>query len=110
MIDIDRNTGATVEGWAAFVSRATRAVTTPLGTRQKRPLYGAEVMGLLSKNLGDDLLLLAQSHAADAFYNPENGISEFKPDVIVATRRGAGLLLRFSGTWRNETKEFEVQT
>jgi phage baseplate assembly protein W len=110
MIDIDRNTGATVEGWAAFVNRATRALTTPLGTRQKRPLYGAEVMGLLGQNLGDDLLLLAQSHAADAFYNPDNGVSEFKPDVIVATRNGAGLVLRFSGTWRNETKEFEVVT
>ena len=43
MIGIDRDTGATVDDWPAFVQRATRALTTPLGTRQKRPLYGCRL-------------------------------------------------------------------
>ena len=69
MIGIDRNTGAAVDDWLQFVQRATRALTTPVGTRQKRPLYGSKIPQLLGQNLGDDLLILAQSHAADAFYN-----------------------------------------
>ena len=76
MIGIDRNTGAAVDDWLQFVQRATRALTTPVGTRQKRPLYGSLIPQLLGQNLGDDLLILAQSHAAKAFYNVENGIAE----------------------------------
>ncbi len=110
MIGIDRNTGASVDDWPQFVQRATRALTTPLGTRQKRPLYGSLIPGLLGRNLGDDLLLLAQSHAAQAFYNEHNGIADFQPQAIVASRRGAGLVLRFAGTWNNRQQTFEVVT
>jgi uncharacterized protein len=110
MIGIDRNTGAAVDDWPQFVQRATRALTTPLGTRQKRPLYGCSIPDLLGQNLGDDLLILAQSHAAQAFYNHHNGIGDFQPDVIVASRQGAGLMLRFSGTWKNRNQTFEVMT
>jgi uncharacterized protein len=99
MIGIDRNTGAAVDDWLQFVQRATRALTTPLGTRQKRPLYGSMIPQLL-----------AQSHAAQAFYNPQNGIADFEPQVIVANRQGAGLLLRFAGTWKNRKQSFEVVT
>jgi len=52
MIGIDRDTGATVDDWLQFVQRATRALTTPLGTRQKRPLYGSLIPTLLGQNLG----------------------------------------------------------
>jgi hypothetical protein len=55
-------------------------------------------------------LILAQSHAAKAFYNVENGIADFQPQVIVASRQGAGLLLRFAGTWKNRQQSFEVMT
>ncbi|RON01816.1 phage baseplate protein [Pseudomonas brassicacearum] len=110
MIGVDRNTGAAVDDWLQFVQRATRALTTPLGTRQKRPLYGSLIPDLLGRNVGDDVLILAQSHAAQAFYNKENGIGDFEPEVIVASRRGAGLLLRFAGTWKNRKQTFEVVT
>lgn len=110
MIGIDRNTGVTVDDWPQFVQRATRALTTPLGTRQKRPLYGSLIPNLLGQNLGDDLLMLAQSHAAQAFFNEQNGIGDFQPQVIVASRHGAGLLLRFAGLWKNHNQTFEVVT
>lgn len=110
MIGIDRDTGATVDDWAQFVQRATRALTTPLGTRQKRPLYGSELPKLLAKNLGDELLLRAQSAAVSAFYNPANGIKDFEPDVVLATRYGAGLKLSLAGTWHNRKMAFEVTT
>ena len=39
-------------------------------------------------------------------------LAEFKAFVIdyVATRQGAGLLLRFAGTWKNRQQSFEVVT
>lgn len=110
MIGIDRDTGATVDDWPQFVQRATRALTTPLGTRQKRPLYGCLLLTRLGKNMGDGLLLLAQSDAVEAFYNEANGISDFKPDTVVATRDGARLRLRLAGTWLNRKMSFEVVT
>lgn len=110
MIGIDRDTGVTIDDWPQFVQRATRALTTPLGTRQKRPLYGCRLPTRLGRNLGDRLLILAQVDAADAFYNPANGLSDFQPDVVVATREGAGLRLRLAGTWRNRKMTFEVVT
>ncbi|MCO3246837.1 phage baseplate protein, partial [Pseudomonas aeruginosa] len=108
MIGIDRDTGATVDDWPQFVQRATRALTTPLGTRQKRPLYGCRLLTRLGRNLGDQLLILAQADAVDAFYNEANGIGDFKPEVVVATREGAGLRLRLAGTWHNRKMTFEV--
>lgn len=110
MIGIDRDTGATVDDWPQFVQRATRALTTPLGTRQKRPLYGSRLPTRLARNTGDDLLLLAQGDTAEAFYNPANGISDFEPEVIVATRTDDGVRLRMAGTWRNRKMTFEVAT
>lgn len=112
MIGIDRNTGETLDDWPQFVQRATRALTTPLGTRLKRPGYGSELPGLLAKNLGDDVLLLAQSYAVATFYNADNGVDDFEPTTVVATRRegAAGLSLRLAGTWRNRKMTFEVTT
>lgn len=113
MIGIDRNTGAAVDDWPQFVQRATRALTTPLGTRVKRPDYGSELPTLSAKNLGDGLLLLAQSHASASFFNAANGIDDFIPETVVASRRTdgiAGLVLQLSGTWRNRRMTFEVTT
>jgi uncharacterized protein len=110
MIGIDRDTGATVDDWSQFVQRATRALTTPKGTRQKRPLYGSDLPTLLAKNMGDGTLLLAKVAAVDTFYNEVNGISDFVPDVVLAERYGNGLRLQLSGTWHNRKMTFEVTT
>jgi len=110
MIGIDRDTGATVDDWPQFVQRATRALTTPIGTRQKRPSYGSRLPELLARNTGDGLLLLAQSAAVEAFYNAANGIGDFEPDVVQATRLEAGIRLQLSGTWHNRKMTFEVAT
>lgn len=112
MIGLDRSTGETVDDWPQFVQRATRALTTPLGTRLKRPNYGSELPSLLARNLGDDVLLLAQSHAVATFYNADNGVDDFEPSTVVATRRtdAPGLSLRLAGTWHNRKMTFEVTT
>lgn len=110
MIGIDRETGATVDDWPQFVQRATRALTTPLGTRQKRPLYGSKLHQVLSRNMGDGQLILAQSYAVEAFYNVENGIDDFKPETVVAMRGESGIRLRLAGIWHNRKMTFEVAT
>lgn len=110
MIGIDRDTGATVDDWPQFVQRATRALTTPLGTRQKRPLYGSRLMTRLAQNMGEGLLILAQSDTVEAFYNEANGIDDFKPETVVATRDEAGLRISLAGVWKNRKMTFEVVT
>ena len=110
MIGIDRDTGATVDDWPQFVQRATRALTTPLGTRQKRPLYGSTLPTLLSRNLGDGVLMLAQVAAVETFVNEANGIADFEPETVLAGRYGNGLKLRLSGVWHNRKMTFEVTT
>lgn len=109
MIGIDSGTGATVDDWAQFVQRARRALTTPLGTRQKRPLYGCNATTRLGANMSDSLLILVQSDTAEAFYNEANGISDFKPESVVATRGEQGVVVRLAGTWQNRKKTFEVR-
>lgn len=102
--------GGAVDDWLQFTERAKRVLTTPLGTRQKRPEFGCKLPTLLAKNLGDGTLILAQSYVAEAFYNKANGVSDFEPATVVASRRteGAGLVLQISGTWRNRKMVFEV--
>lgn len=109
MIGIDRDTGATVDDWGQFVQRATRALTTPLGTRQKRPLYGCKATTRLSANMSDSLLILVQSDCAEAFYNAANGIDDFAPDTVLARRGEQGVVVRLAGVWENRKMTFEVQ-
>lgn len=109
MIGIDRDTGETVDDWQQFVQRAQRALTTPLGTRQKRPLYGCKATTRLSANMNDSLLILIQSDCAEAFYNEANGIGDFVPDTVLASRGGQGVVVRLSGAWENRKMTFEVR-
>ena len=44
MIGIDRDSGATVDDWLQFVQRATRALTTPLGTIKGRIRAGLRAL------------------------------------------------------------------
>lgn len=112
MIGMDRRTGRTLSAWDQFVSRVTQVMTTPLGAREHRRAFGSRVPETLGKNMGDALLLTAQGHAVDAFYNPANGIGDFTVESCVATRRedGYGILLRFKGVWRHQRVQFEVET
>lgn len=108
MIGVDRNTGRTLTGWAQMVSRVEQVMTTRIGAREKRRQFGSRVPETLAKNMSDQQLMLAQSHAIDAFYNPENGISDFIPTRCVASRRDTGIALRFEGAWEGQQRQFEV--
>uniref|UniRef100_A0A6M3J584 Putative baseplate protein n=1 Tax=viral metagenome TaxID=1070528 RepID=A0A6M3J584_9ZZZZ len=108
MIGMDRRTGRTLSGWEQFVSRAAQVMTTQLGSRERRRLFGSRVPELLGKITNDDLLLLAQAYAIAAFYEPINGLTDYKVTRCVASRHEAGVLLRFAGIWQNTPRNFEV--
>lgn len=108
MIGLHRSHGAAVDDWEQFVQRATRALTTPIGTRQKRPLYGCKATTRLARNMTDELLLLIQADCAEAFYNQVNGIDDFEPSAILASRAESGVLVQLAGVWKNRKMTFEV--
>jgi uncharacterized protein len=99
MVGIDRLSGKKLTGFDQFVSRVTQVMSTQIGTREKRRNFGSRLPSLLSKTTSGSLLSLAQTYAMEAFLNVDNGITDFVPRRIVATRKGDGLMLRFEGTW-----------
>jgi hypothetical protein len=108
VIGIDRQTGRTLTGWQQLVSRVQQVMTTPIGAREKRRAFGSSVPTLQGKNMNDDLLMMAQVYAIEAFYNPENGLDDFQPTQCVATRRVGGLTLTISGIWQGQQSKMEV--
>ncbi|QMV14741.1 baseplate wedge subunit [Vibrio spartinae] len=108
MIGIDRITGRKIDSYEQLVSRITQVMTTPLGGRVKRSGFGSRVRESLAANMTDSTLVRIQSAAIEAFYNPENGLSDFIPDSCIATRHATGLSLYFSGNWKGRTVKFEV--
>jgi hypothetical protein len=108
MIGMDRSTGKTLLGWEQMVSRVAQVMTTQIGSREKRRGFGSRVPETLSKNTSNQLLILAQSYALDAFFNPVNCISDFTPTRCVASRHDSGIKLAFWGTWNSEPITFEV--
>ena len=108
MIGIDRKTGRTVTGFEQLVSRVTQVLTTPLTGRTKRAGFGSEVRKYLSANMTNAALLQVQSAALSAFYNPENGLSDFVPSRCLATRQATGLNLSIEGKWNGQPASLEV--
>lgn len=108
MIGIDRKTGRTLTGFEQLTSRVEQVMTTPIGAREKRRLFGSNVPSLLGKDMTDDLLMLAQVYAIEAFYNTENGLDDFQPTQCIATRRDVGLTLKISGYWQGQLRKVEV--
>lgn len=108
MIGIDRKTGRTINEWEQFVSRVTQVMTTQISRREKRREFGSRIPELLSENMSDGVLMLAQSYAIEASYPAINGLSEFSPSRCVASRSTSGIVLRFWGKWAGQDVEFEV--
>lgn len=109
MLGISRNTGHVITGWDLFVELATDALTTQLGSRQKRRDYGSRLPELLSRITGDDVLMLAQVFAAETFVHLPNNLNHlFTVDRIIASRHGSGLRLVIAGQYGGRAVKFEV--
>lgn len=109
MIGISRENGQPITGWPLFVELATDALTTQLGSRQKRRDYGSRLPSLLGRITGDDVLMLAQVYGAETFVHPPNNLAHlFVVDRIKASRHGSGLRLVIAGQYKGQPAKFEV--
>ena len=108
MLGMQRDTGRSISGFDQFVSRVVQVMTTPLGTREHRRTVGSRLHETLAQGTGDDMLMKVQAYALEAFYNQDNGLGDFTPDRVVATRTATGVVLRFSGEWKSRNVTFEV--
>ncbi|MBB1489384.1 phage baseplate protein [Oceanospirillum sediminis] len=109
MIGLSRKTGQLLSGWDYFTELAEDALTTQLGSREKRRDYGSRLPELLSRITGDDVLMLAKVYAAQTFVHPPNNLAHFfKADRILAGRHDTGLWLKISGIWQGKPVQFEV--
>lgn len=109
MAGISRKTGQLLSGWDLVASLAEDALTTPLGSREKRRTYGSRLPQLLSKPMSDELLLLAQVYATETFIRPANQLSQlFTVNQVNAARRSGGLNLTILGQYQGQTMQMEV--
>ncbi len=109
MIGLSRKTGQVLSGWALFIELVEDALTTQLGSRQKRRDYGSRLPELLAKNSGDDLLMKAQIYATETFIHPPNNLSHlFTASRIVARRHTSGIRLQITGDYNGQAATFEV--
>ena len=109
MYGLSRTTGQQISGWAYFAELAEDALTTQLGSREKRRDYGSRLPSLLSRVTGDDVLMLAQVYAAETFVHPPNNLAHlFKTTRLLARRHDSGLVLTISGLWLGQPVQFEV--
>lgn len=108
MIGIDRRTGRRLSGFDQFVSRVVQVMTTPIGAREHRRAFGSRVPEVMGRLQSDELLMLAQAYAMDAFYNEANGLTDFKPSRVRCQRGELGLRMSFEGTWQGQSRSFEV--
>ncbi len=109
MIGLSRKNGRLLSGWAYFAELAEDALTTQLGSREKRRDYGSRLPSLLSRITGDNVLMLAQVYAAETFVHRPNKLSAFFAVTrIVARRHDAGLMLAITGVYLGQAVTFEV--
>lgn len=109
MIGISRKTGQRISGWDLFIDLAEDALTTQLGSREKRRDYGSRLPELLSKLTSDNLLLLAQVYATETIEHPPNNLSHlFVVDRVIAYRTDNGFRLQLIGKYNGQSAQFEV--
>lgn len=107
MIGMDRKTGRKITGLNQLMSRIEQVMTTPLGGRRKFPKFGSQVREKLGANMTDNMLIRVQSFATEAFYNKENGLSDFVPTRCIAKRRADGVSLYFEGIYQERPIKIE---
>ncbi len=100
MIGLSHSTGQILAGWALFLELVQDALTTPLGSREKRRDYGSRLPSLLGKITGDDVLTKAEIYATETFVHPPNKLRQmFTVQQVQAQRIENGLQLYISGQY-----------
>lgn len=109
MIGLSRHNGLPLTGWALFTELAEDALTTGLGSREKRRDYGSRLPQLLGQPNNDNLLMQARIRAAETFSHPPNHLDTlFELQQIDVSRTVTGLQLEISGLYQGQPSTFEV--
>ncbi|MBD1559600.1 hypothetical protein HC752_21895 [Vibrio sp. S9_S30] len=106
-IGIDPHTGRTVSGVEQLKARLSRAITTQIGTREKRRNVGGEF-----RKLGDIANPENQMKATNQIHriiaNPSNELSEVRDPVVLVSIEGAGFRVRVRFNYKGAVVEANI--
>ncbi|CAM3934192.1 hypothetical protein [Vibrio aquimaris] len=90
MIGVDPETGKTLTGLAQALTRASRALATPLGTKEKDRAYGSEVPDTLGTHASPSGRMILINRIFRTFRNPNNGLQDIVAKKVTALIVGTG--------------------
>lgn len=107
MEGVDPNTGKTISGVGQAKARLFRAITTELGTRNKRRNVGGNVRKLFSiANETNRMKLINRIHRI--IDNPDNDLSDIKNAEVTVTIHGAGFRVRIDFEYQGQQGNLEL--
>lgn len=107
MEGIDPETGLRVSGEQQAAQRFKRAITTPLGTREKRRSVGSEVPMLRGlANETNRMLMINRIHRAHA--NPDNQLYDIQNPEVECVIVDAGFHVRVHYEYDGVTGSIEL--
>ncbi|MBN8090499.1 hypothetical protein J0J26_20510 [Vibrio vulnificus] len=101
MRGIDPNTGLSVSGAAQAAQRLAKAITTQIGSREKRRNVGGEfrcLMGLANER--NRMKAINRIHRIIA--NPANDLLDIVDPVVTVTIHGTGFRVRIDYTYNGQ--------
>ena len=75
---MDRNTGKALEGLDSLRQRLTDCLSFQRGTLVGARDYGADLLGILDRNMNPDFFMDAFVAVSEAVNNPANGLDDFR--------------------------------
>lgn len=109
MIGIDKKTGELLKNWDQCAARIEQVLTTPLGARPKRPLFGSRVRYWLNHATTNTLLVRIQAACLSALGDPNNGLQDFTPIRVKAKRQNMGTSVTINGIYHDASGSNEQQ-
>ena len=107
MRGIDPSTGLTVTGSPQAAQRLKKAITTEIGTREKRRLVGGKVRKLFDIANGyNRMLIINRIHRV--IDNPANDLKDIKNAEVQVTIHGAGYKVVIKYEYKGEQESVEL--
>ncbi|MYM61638.1 hypothetical protein GTG28_20770 [Vibrio sp. OCN044] len=107
MIGVDPDTGRMLKGLSLALSQASRALATPLGTKEKDRNYGSQVPDTLGEPASPHGRMILINRIFRTFRNPNNGLQQLKAKKVTALIVGTGYHTSVKVEYKGS--EYEVQ-
>lgn len=108
MISIDAETGRQVEGVAEALARASNALTTTLGSREKNRKVGSDVPNSLSDTASPMGRMQLINRIFRTFENPANQLSDMSVNTAEVLIHGAGYKISLAIEVHGESVELTL--